>query len=218
MASYFAAATLGVVGLSLVADRLNWNAGYQVMAGVAAITALLFLTLMPKSGTTPETVDTLPDQSPRLVKASTFGVFALAFLVSGGLTTFLVYIGAFLKDSFHVTTVQIALVFVVAGSAAVISAPIAGTIADRIGMKPMIIGGNLIMAVAFALIPHLKWGALLFVIFGLAEHGSRFTPRALSGLYDRDNRTPSQSFAGRVAECLFATWDCVWRVCWRYNL
>src|SRR5436190_10161144 len=40
---------------------------------------------------------------------------------------------------------------------------------DKIGKRPLIIAGNLTMAITFGLIPHLKWGVLLFVLFGLAS-------------------------------------------------
>jgi len=169
MSSYFAACTLGVVGLGVLADRTSWPVAYQAIAITAFITVTLFVTLMPKHHPSTDTQDTASDCKGALIRPATIAIFLLAFMVSGGLTTYLVYIGAYLSQTFHRTTSEIALVFVIGGVPAVIGAPVAGKIADKIGKRPLIILGNLVMAVTFWLIPHLQWGALLYVVFGLAS-------------------------------------------------
>src|SRR5262249_26321683 len=47
MASYFAAATIGVVALAKIADSASWRAGYQVLGGTACVAFILLMTLMP---------------------------------------------------------------------------------------------------------------------------------------------------------------------------
>jgi len=169
MASYFAASTLGVVGLGILADHAGWPASYRVIAATAFITFALFVTLMPKHYPAAESEEATVDQTSALVRPATIAMFLLAFMVSGGLTTFLVYIGAYLSQTFHRTTSEIALVFVIGGVPAVIGAPVAGKIADKIGKRPLIIIGNLVMAATFAMIPRLGWGVLLFALFGVAS-------------------------------------------------
>jgi DHA1 family inner membrane transport protein len=169
MSSYFAACTLGVVGLGILADRAGWPAGYQAIAATAFITFALFVTLMPRHYPAADPQEDCTEGSVALVRPATIAMFLLAFMVSGGLTTFLVYIGAYLSQTFHRTTSEIALVFVIGGVPAVIGAPIAGKIADKIGKRPLIILGNLVMAVTFGLIPRLRWGFLLFALFGIAS-------------------------------------------------
>src|SRR5882724_5169235 len=103
MASYFAAATLGVVGLSVLADRVGWPVSYQAIAAIAFVSFAMFVTLMPKHYPASDTNDVPSDERLSLLRPAVVAVFALAFLVSGGLTTFLVYVGAYLSQSFHRT-------------------------------------------------------------------------------------------------------------------
>jgi predicted MFS family arabinose efflux permease len=92
-------------------------------------------------------------------------MLVIAFLVSGGLVSFLTYIGVWLHASFALSTTKIGLVFMVGGLVAVGAAPLGGVLADRWGKRGISIASNVLLAVTMALLPLLGWGPGLLIVF-----------------------------------------------------
>jgi predicted MFS family arabinose efflux permease len=187
--SYFAALILGVPIGSLIADYLGWNAVFA-MAG----TTTLFL-LASVRWTLPESAGkgrgrhialSVAEQLrayPGFLRAPmTLGALMSSFFASAGTTGFIAFVGVWLHDSFGVAGKQIGLVFLASGAAALIVSPFAGSLSDRIGKRIQFIGSNLAMAILLLLIPGLRWGVLLFIVFGLISLSAAFRQGPMEAL------------------------------------
>lgn len=115
-----------------------------------------------------------------------------AFFVSGGLTAFMTYLGAYLSGEFGFKTRTIFLIFMLSGGAALLGALAAGGWSDRIGKRPVAVAGSLALAVFVLLVPQLGSGILLYLGLGLTglAAASRMAPlqALVTGLVNREAR------------------------------
>jgi predicted MFS family arabinose efflux permease len=117
-----------------------------------------------------------------LSRRDTAAALVIAFLVSGGLVGFLTYIGAWLNKSFGLPTRTIGWVFMLGGAVAMGSAPLGGILSDRWGKRAISIGSNVLLALALAFVPFLRWGWGLLAVFALASLGAAFRQGPLTAL------------------------------------
>jgi predicted MFS family arabinose efflux permease len=115
-------------------------------------------------------------------RRDTAAALVIAFLVSGGLVGFLTYIGEWLNKSFGLPTSTIGWVFMLGGVVAVGSAPLGGILSDRWGKRAISIGSNVLLALALAFVPFLRWGWGLLGVFALASLGAAFRQGPLTAL------------------------------------
>jgi predicted MFS family arabinose efflux permease len=187
--SYFAALILGVPIGSLVADYLGWNAVFA-MAGTTALFLLVSVRwALPDSagrGRSRDIAFSIADQLrayPGFLRASkTLGALVSSFFASAGTTGFIAFVGVWLHDSFGVTGKQIGLVFLASGAAALIVSPFAGSLSDRIGKRIQFIASNLSMAILLLVVPDLRWGVVLFIVFGLISLSAAFRQGPMEAL------------------------------------
>jgi len=184
--AYFAAPILGVPLAAQIADRFGWRDTFYFFAVLAAAAAL-FSTKLPRekrsAGPSSERWRaTLRACRSFFTRRDTGAGLVIAFLVSGGLYGFIFYIGHWLNAAFGVPTRTIGWVFMLGGLVAVLGAPLAGSLSDRWGKRPVSILGNIVLAVSVALVPLFPWGIGLLVVFGIASLGAASRQGPLTAL------------------------------------
>ena len=187
--SYFAALILGVPLGSVIADYLGWNSVFAV-AGMTAVALLasqrrLLVGLPPRKSRRPvawAVADHLKIYPSFLRSARTAGALASSFFASGGITGFVAFVGVWLHDSFGIPAKQVGLIFLASGAAALLVAPFAGSLSDRIGKRIQFIGSNLAMTVLLLMVPNLKWGIPLFLAFALISLAAAFRQGPMEAL------------------------------------
>ncbi len=168
--SYFAALILGIPLGAWIGEIFGWNAVFGVMGGVALTLLLCTMYILPKSSLNKDfnTRITFTSFVYRytgfLKERNSLGALACSFFASAGMMGFISFLGKWLFDSFSVTSGKAGLVFLVFGTAAVVTSPIAGTIADRIGKRLQFITSSVILALALSFLPVQTWGAGLFAL------------------------------------------------------
>ena len=184
--AYFAAPILGVPLAAQVADRLGWRNTFYFFAALAAAAALLSLRLPRDSREAGPTSEkwraTFRACRSFFRRRDTSAGLVIAFLVSGGLYGFLYYIGQWLNSSFGVPTRTIGWVFMLGGLVALIAAPVAGILSDRWGKRPVLIAGNILLALSVALVPFFPWGAGLLIVFAVTSLGAASRQGPLAAL------------------------------------
>lgn len=184
--AYFAAPVLGVPMAAQIADRLGWRHSFLVFAGLAAVVAVLSITLpRERVGLQPTTEKlrrTVEAFRSFLARRDTAAALAIAFLVSGGLVGFITYIGQWLNHSFNIPTRTIGWVFMLGGLVSIGTAPLGGMISDRLSKRGVSIASNILLGVSVAVVPFLPWGVWLLAVFGLASLGAAFRQGPLTAL------------------------------------
>lgn len=174
-AAYFVA-PLGVPVAGLIADHFGWPRVFAAFALFALAVAVVASTLPRDGGAQPQGEANPPSAEGKLRQAlvtfqgllgrrDTSAMLVIAFLVSGGLVSFLTYIGEWLHLTFGLSTTAIGLVFMLGGLVAVGGAPLGGMLSDRWGKRPVSIVSNVVLAAAMSVLPLFSWGAGLLVVF-----------------------------------------------------
>ena len=184
--AYFAAPILGVPLAAQVAERFGWRDTFYFFAALAAAVALVS-TRLPREKLNPRPSAekwraTLRACRSFFTRRDTSAGLVIAFLVSGGLYGFLFYIGQWLNAAFGIPTGTIGWVFMLGGLVAVLGAPLAGSLSDRWGKRPVSILGNIVLALSVALVPFFPWGIGLLVIFGVTSLGAASRQGPLTAL------------------------------------
>jgi predicted MFS family arabinose efflux permease len=171
--AYAVAPILFVPAAAWLADRSGWRAIYVAFTLTAVLLVLaLRRWVAEKEGFAKERAGPSHTGPERLgylefLKDRTRAAGAIsAFFVSGGISVFILYLGAYLGERFGLTTTNIGLVFSLSAAAGLIGALGAGPLSDRLGKKPVAIGGNLVLVVMFASVPAVEGGLLLYVLLG----------------------------------------------------
>ncbi|MGH9460182.1 MAG: MFS transporter [Vicinamibacteria bacterium] len=196
-AAYVAAPILGAAVGSVIVGFWGWRALYLLFAGAAAALAFLVwrsYTDSPSSGKDRRlrASQMLLNYWGFLRSRNTAAGALSAFFVSGGLTAFMTYLGAYLSSEFGLETRTVFLIFLSSGGAALLGALAAGGLSDRVGKRPVALWGSLALAVFILLVPQLGAGITLYA--GLALTGlaaaSRMAPlqALVTGLVSRDAR------------------------------
>lgn len=185
-AAYFAAPILGVPLAAQVASRLGWRDTFYFFAILGAAVALFTLRLprdrREASPSSEKWQATFRACRSFFKRRDTSAGLIIAFLVSGGLYGFLFYIGQWLNSSFGVSTGTIGLVFMLGGLVALLSAPLAGSLSDRWGKRPVSIVGNILLALSVAVVPFFPWGIGLLAVFGVTSLGAATRQGPLTAL------------------------------------
>jgi predicted MFS family arabinose efflux permease len=195
--AYFAAPIVFVPAASWLADRYSWRSLYVVFTLGAVVLTLAFRT-WAKKATTVESEETHRAEKVRAgylaffrKKSTAAGAFS-AFFVSGGITVFILYLGAYLGERFGLSVTGIGLVFLLSGAASLAGALGAGPLADRLGKRPLAIGGSLALVVLVLAVPYFEDRIILYTTLGLTglAAASRVAPlqSLVTELVSRDDR------------------------------
>ncbi len=178
--SYFAALIMGIPLGAWLGERFGWNVVFGVMGATALALAIFVQLLLPglavKSGKIPRLH--VSEYVRRYIDffrtQSTFSALVTALFASAGTTGFLAFLGVWLHDSFGISGSRIGLAFMVAGVAALLASPLAGSIADKIGKRLQFVISSMALAIFLLMLPRLHWGAVLFGVFGLISLAAAF--------------------------------------------
>lgn len=184
--AYFAAPIIGVPLAGQIADHFGWHCVFVFFAGLAFVVACISLFLPTEQVNPQPSVDKLRATifvfRSFLKRRDIVAALCVAFFVSAGLVGFITYIGQWLSDHFKIPTSGITLVFMVGGLASLAGAPLGGILADRWGKRKVSIASNILLALAVALVPFLRWGFWLFLVFGATGLGAAFRQGPLTAL------------------------------------
>lgn len=184
--AYFAAPIIGVPLAGQIADHFGWHCVFLFFAGLAFVVACISLFLPTEQVNPQPSVDKLRATifvfRSFLKRRDIVAALCVAFFVSAGLVGFITYIGQWLSDHFKIPTSGITLVFMVGGLASLAGAPLGGILADRWGKRKVSIASNILLALAVALVPFLRWGFWLFLVFGATGLGAAFRQGPLTAL------------------------------------
>lgn len=165
--AYFAAPVLGVPIAAWVADRAGWRTNYIVFAAVAGIVTVAVALWFDEPERHGRAV-----RSPRAYirflkegRSTAAGAFS-AFFVTGGLTGFLLFLGAYLRSEFGLSLTQVGLVFFITGIASLVGALSAGWLADRVGKLRVALAGSAGLALFLIVVPE-TMGGFLYITLGL---------------------------------------------------
>ena len=178
--SYFAALILGVPLGSWLGDQFGWNVVFGTMGIIALILILSVQFMLPNLATGTAVARRIPlsEYAGRylsyLRSQSSFSALLSSLFASAGTMGFLAFIGVWLHDTFGVSGSRVGLVFLIAGAAALLASPLAGSIADRIGKRLQFVISSVTLALFLFILPNLHWGAALFGIFGLVSLSAAF--------------------------------------------
>jgi DHA1 family inner membrane transport protein len=191
--AYFAAPILFVPAASWLADRLHWRALYIIFAlGAAALTGMSRKWVKDAGTEGSRARKARVGYIAFLREGSTAAGAISAFFVSGGITVFILYLGAYLGERFGLSVTSIGLVFLLSGAASLAGALGAGPLSDRVGKRPFAIGGSLILAMLVLAVPSLGGGVVLYAALGLTglAAASRVAPlqSLVTELVSKDDR------------------------------
>ena len=200
--AYFAAPVLGVPVASWVADLLGWRTNYVVftaLGGLSAGAVLLWFREPARPGGPSRRGGYL-----RFVRARSTAAGALsAFFVTGGVTGFLLFLGAYLGQRFGLSVTQIGFVFLLSGAAGLVGALGTGRVADRFGNLRIARGGSFALAVLLFAVPALQ-GVALYATLGLVglAVASRMAPlqSLVTELVDKESRGAYVAFRNTLSQ------------------
>ena len=152
-----------------VGEQLGWRTGMLVVTAIAVVCVLVFAVTAPAARNfTPrrsgfgEAVGQLVGnlRSPALCV-----IYLQAFLTMGGFVAMYNFLGFHLAGPPFLLPVWVTSFVFLAYLAGTLSSPRAGVLASRVGRKPVLIGGNLVMmgGVALTLVPNL-WVIILGMV------------------------------------------------------
>jgi len=165
---------LGVPASADIAEVWNWRWAVFVLAGAGLIIWVPAMIIVP-----PQTVakngKKLPDMWAQygrfLSRTEPLSVLCASFLVSASTVGFITYVGAWLRDTYGLTTDRIGMIFFFSGFGALVSSPVAGYLSDRLGKRRVVVTSSVAIALALGVIPHLtdRLNAVFagFVLFGV---------------------------------------------------
>jgi predicted MFS family arabinose efflux permease len=164
--AYTAAPVFGVPVATWVAGSLGWRANYAAFAAAGA-----FLGLAVQAWFREGERSSAGEASSRRYlsffasRGTALGALS-AFFITGGVTGFLLFLGAYLQREIGLTIGQVGLVFLGSGMASLAGAFGAGRLSDRVGKSRVALAGCLTLALLLLAVPHLE-GTLLYAALGL---------------------------------------------------
>ena len=111
--------------------------------------------------------------------SAVMGAVGAYFLMFGGLGLFTAFLPTWLETAIGISGYEVALLFAIGGSANVLASPLAGTISDRMGRKPLVVGACLALGLCIFIAPFVITGftdaAVLFFL-AMVTVGVRISP------------------------------------------
>ncbi len=149
-----------------IAEHAGWRTNYVVFAAIGAIVTVAVALWFDETERHGRAVrNPLAYLRFLKVRSTAAGAFS-AFFVTGGLTGFLLYLGAYLRSRFGLSLTSVGLVFFITGIASLIGALAAGWLSDRVGKLRVALAGSAALAFFLIVVPE-TGGALLYLTLGL---------------------------------------------------
>lgn len=178
--SYFAALILGVPLGSWLGDRFGWNCVFGTMGAIALVLFLFvhfLLRDLPRNAAVLKGIpaaELLRRYAGFLRVPGAPGALMSSLCASAGTMGFLAFFGEWLHSAFGIPGSRVGMVFLIAGGAALLASPLAGSIADRIGKRLQFVISSVALAVLLIILPGLQWGSSMFLVFGLLSLSAAF--------------------------------------------
>jgi predicted MFS family arabinose efflux permease len=167
--AYFLAFIAAAPAAALIAPRWGFQAVFGALALLGAVALVIAQWQLPRSTPVKSNVHILRSLPSHFGKKDRLAGIVAAFLTSGGLVGYITYVGAWLANERHASTVHIALTFMLSGVAAVAASPLSGWLSDHVGKRNVIIWANVILAPTFLIVARVDWGWPLWI--GIAALG-----------------------------------------------
>jgi predicted MFS family arabinose efflux permease len=154
--SGFAAGQIVAVPLGAVlADRFGFQAPFLVFAVTMGVSYVLIWKYLPQPPVQRLTarlgfVGAIGRYLEILRRKNTLAAAAIFLLMFLGSSLYILYLPIWLEVARGATPGQVALLFFAGGVATAVAGPVAGTLSDRLGRIPMIVGASLGVAVVMA--------------------------------------------------------------------
>lgn len=188
-AGYFLALVVGVPVANMIARWQGWRLSFAVFGVVAIIAFAMVAALLPEDKHAMAEMNLASRMARRFdnirivfESRSRIASIAAAFFVSGGFVGFFFYLGSWLLQVLKLSTTAVNSFFALVGIALLAGAFVAGPVADKFGKRGLSILATLILAPTLIVIPHLGWGALLFIIFLISALAFAFRQGPLQAL------------------------------------
>jgi predicted MFS family arabinose efflux permease len=167
---YFLAFVIGIPVASILAQAQGWRLSFAAFGAISVVVFALVLLLLPDDKQTMAAHRVHSEAKPRSYKVifatrERLASIAAAFCVSCGFVGFLFYLGAWLTSSAHLQPRAIGYIFIAVGFVSLISAVVAGSLADRFGKRLISLLSTFLLAAMVWLIPRLDFGVLLIACF-----------------------------------------------------
>jgi predicted MFS family arabinose efflux permease len=167
---YFFAFVLGIPVATLIAQSEGWRASFALFGALSFVAFFLVLVLLPNDK---QLMAEHSSKSPRrfgnlrIVFATRERIASIlaAFCVSCGFVGFLFYLGSWLVKSFQKEPRTVGVIFIAVGVVSLLSAFVAGPVADKYGKRLLSIASTLLLAVMLFVIPKFDFGFLLIASF-----------------------------------------------------
>jgi predicted MFS family arabinose efflux permease len=188
-AGYFLALVVGVPVANLIARWQSWRLSFALFGFVAIIAFVMVAALLPEDKHAMAEMNLATRlarrfDNIRLVFESRSRIASIgaAFFVSGGFVGFFFYLGSWLLQVLKLSTTAINAFFALVGVALLAGAFVAGPVADKFGKRGLAILATLVLAPTLVVIPHLGWGAGLFIVFLISALAFAFRQGPLQAL------------------------------------
>jgi predicted MFS family arabinose efflux permease len=210
-AAYVAAPILGVPAAGWIGDAFGWRANYAAFAALGCLFAFAVHSGLrealahPAAGSSREPVRSYLSF---LGSRSTAAGALSAFFVTGGLTGFLLFLSAFLREEIGLTLTERGHVFLLCGVASVGGALGAGRLSDRMGKLRIAMAGSFALAVFLVAVPAASgtWLYLALALVGVAA-SARVAPlqSIVTELVPAEARGAYVAFRNTLSQCGNAT-------------
>jgi predicted MFS family arabinose efflux permease len=167
---YFFAFVLGIPVATVIAQSQGWRASFALFGALSLLAFFLVLLLLPDdrhlmTHHTSESARRFNNLKLVFETRERVASILAAFCVSCGFVGFLFYLGSWLVKNFQKEPRTVGLIFIAVGVVSLVSAFIAGPIADKYGKRPLSIASTLVLATMLFIIPNFGFGALLIASF-----------------------------------------------------
>ena len=199
---YFLAFVVGIPVATVVAQWQGWRVSFASFGASSVLVFALVLLFLPDDRPVTDSQQVRPEMKPRSYRVifatkERLASIAAAFCVSCGFVGFLFYLGTWLTNSFNLQPRTIGYIFIAVGFVSLISAFVAGALADQFGKRFISLISTLVLAVMVFIIPKLAFGVLLIVCFLLAALAFAFRQGPVQAL--ATELVPTQSRGALVA-------------------
>ena len=157
--TYISGTTLGGLSGRLIAapigEQFGWRTGMLVVTGLATLCVLVFLLTAPRARNFVPRRTSVTEAVGQLLgnlRSPTLWILYLqAFLTMGGFVAMYNFLGFHLSAEPFDLPLWLTGLILLAYLAGTVSSPRAGVLASRLGRKPVLLGGNLLMMAGVAL-------------------------------------------------------------------